>query len=247
METTDSKQQKPRGGGPKTPEGRKRSSLNSLRHGVLSRTLVLPNESQEEFDHFRGLYLETFQPVGFLELELVDEMVACRWRQRRGWAVESASITLEMTEQLDELREAFLQIDGATRIALAFQALDNGSPKLDLLHRYDTRLHRMYHRTLKQLLEIQEKRRRDGSPVNTDLSDPLPPNDEKLRNELDPQRYELAPDEVMASVPLPAPAVGALRPSLPLRFVPRKRRLAARAQQPSASLPVQQSLNTTAA
>jgi hypothetical protein len=141
------------------------------------------------------MYLETFQPVGFLELELVDELIACKWRQRRNWATETATVSLEMEDQYEEVSSTFTNMNGATRIALAVGELHK-STRLDLLARYETHLHRMYLRTLKRLMDIQDKRKRDGiSPVNPELSDPLPPNDEKLRNELVPQRYEPAPPD----------------------------------------------------
>ena len=193
---SDTIETKKRGGGPKTPAGRRRSSWNRLRHGLFSEALLLPNESQENFDHLREMYLESFQPVGFVELELVDELVAIKWRHRRNWSVETATISHEMQDQYEQIAKDYKMIDGATRIALAVGELGKNSARLDLIARCDTRFHRMYHRTLKHLMEIQDKRKRDGaSPVNTELSDPLPPNDEKLRNELAPERYEPAEPE----------------------------------------------------
>src|SRR6266446_7484017 len=36
--------------GPRTPEGKSKSSKNALKHGLTAVELVLPTESQEEFD-----------------------------------------------------------------------------------------------------------------------------------------------------------------------------------------------------
>jgi hypothetical protein len=37
--------------GPNTPEGKAAVSMNTLRHGLRARTVVLPGENREEFDH----------------------------------------------------------------------------------------------------------------------------------------------------------------------------------------------------
>jgi hypothetical protein len=153
-------------GGPKTPEGKKKVSLNALRHGLCANTLVLSNESIEGFDHFRRMYLESFEPVGFLELELLDEMVAYKWRLRRGWTNETAAIDYEMDRQLDQERGTVEHLDEPTRTALARRKL-NEAGELQNYSRYETRLHRMYHRALNKLLELQEKRRSTGQPVVT--------------------------------------------------------------------------------
>src|SRR5947209_9769583 len=39
--------------GPRTEEGKRRSAANSTKHGLTSSAVVLPNESQEEYESFR--------------------------------------------------------------------------------------------------------------------------------------------------------------------------------------------------
>jgi hypothetical protein len=65
--------------GPKTPEGKAASSMNALRHGLRARTVVLPGESQEEFDKiFAGLQ-DLYQPQNVAEQYLVDQAVIAQW------------------------------------------------------------------------------------------------------------------------------------------------------------------------
>src|SRR5258707_1183927 len=49
--------------GPATPEGRAISSRNSLRHGLTAKAVVLPGESQEEFQALLDAYIDQFQPA----------------------------------------------------------------------------------------------------------------------------------------------------------------------------------------
>ena len=49
--------------GPRTEEGKARSSQNSLKHGAFSKSILLPGESQEEFDAlFAGLRKDVKYP-----------------------------------------------------------------------------------------------------------------------------------------------------------------------------------------
>jgi hypothetical protein len=61
--------------GPRTSEGKERSSRNSLKHGLTSESIVLAHESREEFDDLEASYLDVYRPVGAVEIDLVREMV----------------------------------------------------------------------------------------------------------------------------------------------------------------------------
>src|SRR4029077_20633445 len=66
--------------GPVTPEGRAVSSRNSLRHGFTAGSVVLPTESQEDFQALLDSYADQFDPQGGVEMDLVQTMAAARWR-----------------------------------------------------------------------------------------------------------------------------------------------------------------------
>lgn len=75
--------------GPRTPEGRRRSAQNGLRHGLLSRFLLLESESPEGFAAVLADHIERLKPADGVDYALIEEMVACHWRLRRAWAIES--------------------------------------------------------------------------------------------------------------------------------------------------------------
>jgi hypothetical protein len=75
--------------GPRTEAGKAVSSMNSLKHGLTSRRVVLPGEHQADFDRLHNQLFSDHAPVGGLETELVAEIAACLWRLQRARRYES--------------------------------------------------------------------------------------------------------------------------------------------------------------
>ncbi len=147
--------------GPVTPEGKQICALNSTRHGLRSeKTFVLDNESAEDFDEFRETIVQRFQPADKLELDLCLEMAHARWRLHRTWTIETAMMDNKMATQLETLQEKWTELDEATRLAEAWTTMGNGSPALSLLHRYESRLRRIFERALQNLEHLQRQRKK---------------------------------------------------------------------------------------
>ena len=87
--------------GPKSAAGKATSAQNSLRHGVLSSRLILPNESREEFDELQAELQQEFVPQGLLEMSLVERIAIALWRQRRLVRAESSEIELRQSLSRD--------------------------------------------------------------------------------------------------------------------------------------------------
>lgn len=66
--------------------------FNALKHGVLSRHVVLPHEDREEFDQLREALIVEHQPTGATELHLIEELAGILWRKRRVLMAEGARI-----------------------------------------------------------------------------------------------------------------------------------------------------------
>ncbi len=150
-----------RGGGPRTPEGKARSSLNALKHGLSARKVVLKCESQEEFDELLAGLTEAWQPVDTMEAAIVADMAAARWRLQRIWSVETTVIDLEMTDQEEAVEDKFEYADGETRAALAMKALCSDSGAFALISRYEARHRRAFDRALSNLLRLRKARREE--------------------------------------------------------------------------------------
>jgi len=138
-------------------EGKARSSMNALKHGMTAKTLVLCNESQEGFKEMSQAVFDQWLPQNEVEAELVEMMVAAKWRQRRSWGVETATVDLEIDTQAPAFALKYDNADELTRTAEAFHGLHAKDNTLPLLNRYETSMDRQYFRAQNQLLKIREK------------------------------------------------------------------------------------------
>jgi hypothetical protein len=148
--------------GPKTPEGRKKSSMNAIKHGLTAQTLVLPNEDPGEYRQMLDSYIQHFQPVGRIELDLIQEMAAAKWRQERLWAVETEFLAQKMQELAARL-DADYPAQEIARLTLAFRSLA-ATDCLSSISRTESRLERAYSRALRNLLQVQAVRKSSAAP-----------------------------------------------------------------------------------
>jgi hypothetical protein len=70
-----------RSGGPRTTEGKNRSSKNSLRHGLTAANPVIAVEDEAAWEkHLEGMR-ESWHPQGYYEDELVRRAAVCLWKR----------------------------------------------------------------------------------------------------------------------------------------------------------------------
>ena len=136
--------------GPITPEGKRHSSINALTHGLLARIVLMQDESPEAFRQLLDDHLLRFRPVDGVEVGFVEEMTAAAWRLRRAWAMETRMLDNRVAEHPGS------SADDAADSRLDCMAAVHSDPdaqhSIDLLARYETRLHMMYQRALHNLL-----------------------------------------------------------------------------------------------
>jgi hypothetical protein len=86
--------------GPKTARGQAMSAGNALKHGLLSREVLVRGqrgrESAREFAALREGIFENLAPVGPMETMLVERIVTTQWRLRRALRAESGEIALNV-------------------------------------------------------------------------------------------------------------------------------------------------------
>jgi hypothetical protein len=88
--------------GPKTPEGKAAVQHNALKHGLLSKEVLLPGEDEQALRELGENLRAELQPVGELENLLVDRIVASHWRLRRLGRVEAGIFTWQLYGELAE-------------------------------------------------------------------------------------------------------------------------------------------------
>ena len=200
--------------GPKTAEGRDKSSRNSLVHGFTAKnTIVLACENEDEFQELLRDYSATYQPGSPVEVGLVDEMVACRWRMQRLRVIETALLDSEMDRELPETERQVANGDPGYRLAFAFRRLADESRAIALASRYESRLHRIHERTHRTLRELQQTRREQAAePVSPTADGPV----NGPQRVVDPARPSPAPaaepsqqGKKSQNEPTPAPSAAA--------------------------------------
>ena len=143
-------------GGVKTEEGKQVSRLNAIKHGLLSKEVLLESESEEELVAFGKRVRSTLVPEGEIEHILVDRVVANGWRLKRMMQVER-----EMLE--GDIRNTFLNptVGGAVSFDLA------NSDTYSKFARYESGIERGFYKALHELQRVQSVRRGEGQSLPT--------------------------------------------------------------------------------
>src|ERR1700687_899049 len=97
--------------GPKTEDGRRAASLNAVKHGLTAETVVLPNESEEEYQAELHDYIEHFAPANKPEADLVRQLVSAQWRLARYTAVETSLFDIQMEKSRKYIDKEWKNID----------------------------------------------------------------------------------------------------------------------------------------
>ena len=137
--------------GPITPQGKAISSRNSLRDGLLARTVVLEAESTERFLALLEGYLLEFQPVTATEVSLVEALAVAKWRQLRVWGVQKSAIDRDMALQDPATGPA------SVRAGFALRGSPESSCAPDLLLRYEHAYAREFARIHARLLDLKSR------------------------------------------------------------------------------------------
>lgn len=66
--------------------------FNAMKHGILSRLVVLAHEDHAEFADLLAVLIEEHRPAGMTERHLIEELAAIIWRKRRVLMAEGARI-----------------------------------------------------------------------------------------------------------------------------------------------------------
>jgi hypothetical protein len=109
------------------PGGYERSRLNAVRHGILSRHLVLPWEDRSEYDDLLESLVAEHRPNGPTEQHLVEELAGLMWRKQRLTIAEASAHRAGLHRALEEKNPW-----GYDRVVVrALAHLDGGEPTED--------------------------------------------------------------------------------------------------------------------
>ena len=86
--------------GPLTEEGKQRSSMNAMTHGIFSTIPLLPGENLEQFKLLEEEIIKAFQPTDAMECLLVQRVYLTCMRQIRLREAEAAKLEISMMPEV---------------------------------------------------------------------------------------------------------------------------------------------------
>ena len=142
--------------GPKTEEGKSRSSLNAMRHGLTGQVTAMTQEDRAAHDAFSAPMLTDLAPEGAVETQLAQRIATDSWRLNRISAVEDNLFALGFYDHAAEVDADHPQIHAALTAAKTFEA---EAKQFQLLSLYEQRLNRAVHKNLAALRQLQTQRK----------------------------------------------------------------------------------------
>ena len=123
--------------GPRTDDGKQRSSLNAVRHGLTGQIIVMPHEDMQAYLAHCQNYSEEWKPSGTTEVHIVQSIADTQWRLHRAHAHQLTTDAMD-PEQLDEIER---------------------TKALDRISRYASRIQRDLQSSIKLLQNLQAERK----------------------------------------------------------------------------------------
>ena len=127
--------------GARTAEGRAKSSMNSLKHGLCGTFSILPSESEQDFDNLLAALQKDHQPANTTEQILVERMAQHHWLSRR-------AIHLQTTLLVNE------------------GSIEGNEKSFALYLRYQTTNERAFSKCLQDLLKLRADQRKAQSEID---------------------------------------------------------------------------------
>ena len=158
--------------GPRSQAGRARSRLNSRKHGLTAKMLIIVGEHADDFDQLRAELMAEHDPQSVLETELVERLAGILWRLRRVPSFEAAILDTRHqqvwnqkyqflpegeSEEKKELDEE--EADWERSVDLGVALMDGRyGDTLGRIERHETSLMNALTKTLQTLLLLQHDR-----------------------------------------------------------------------------------------
>ncbi len=143
-------------GGPRTAEGKRRSSLNATRHQLLSKTYIATPEESDAFNSHMAAYREALAPGNFLESELATLIAMDRWKIKRAISIENSIFACGYLDHAEAIDVDNSQVAEALAEAKTWTA---EAHSLSLLNTYEGRISRRADKNIAQLISMQTQRK----------------------------------------------------------------------------------------
>src|SRR3954452_11240319 len=147
--------------GPKTEEGKQRTRLNSLKHGLGAIHVPLPHEDPNEYTHTLTGLMETWQPANAQEQMLVHNIASAYLRMQRTSRFEASILNGQVLNLKGKHRKSLAPDPNDDLGNIIAMANGNFDKAWQLLDRYEKRAQSAYYRAIETLRKLQNDRKRE--------------------------------------------------------------------------------------
>jgi len=149
-------------GGVKTEEGKEISKYNALKHGLLSKEVLLEKEDERSLVELGKRLRNELKPAGELEMLLADRIVANFWRLKRALEVEKNA--MEWRKNYKEISFDLGDEPESQKKKKQIKAMIVNDDMEKLL-RYETTIERSIYKALHELQRMQATRAGEKPPA----------------------------------------------------------------------------------
>jgi len=142
--------------GPKTEEGKRRSSLNARRHNLTGQVTAMTEEDRIAHNAFAEALIKAMAPEGALELQLAQRIATDSWRLNRSSAIEENIFALGFTDHAGDIDVEHPELHAALTAARTFT---REAKSIELLTLYEQRINRSLQKNLALLQQLQNARK----------------------------------------------------------------------------------------
>lgn len=149
-------------GGVKTEEGKAVSKYNAIKHGLLTKEIILDDENADELFELSQGIKEFLEPIGELENILSERIITNIWRLKRCMRIEKNIMEFEKNDfriSMNSSEEQMLRQGIADMIS---------NENMDRLLRYETSIDKGIFKAFHELQRIQAQRR--GEKITTPIA-----------------------------------------------------------------------------
>jgi len=145
--------------GPKTEEGKARSSQNSLKHGMYAKLALLPNEDCEEYLAYTTAMIADLKPEGPLQHEFAQVVSDNFWRMRRFRITEANQMERIKLHAAGPGISRIAPTDLAWAAGQGWEDDCKGAHSIEALGRHEQRISNQTQKALSRLKDLQREAR----------------------------------------------------------------------------------------
>ncbi|WP_321474731.1 hypothetical protein [uncultured Paludibaculum sp.] len=144
--------------GPVTAEGKARSALNAVTHGMSAHSpVLLTDDCRRLFLDHRQAFMQRFQPTDTVEVDIVSNIADAYWNLARYTSYQASLELMELEDNRARWNKQYMGLTVPLQQAKAFQRLSAESNAPALALRYMAHWQRVIDNSLRNLADLRTK------------------------------------------------------------------------------------------